>query len=154
MPSILISNSKCTGCRMCEQACSRFHEGPDEDSLSRLTIEVAPDTGAVKGRACMQAACAKCALNCPEGAIERQPVQIDVEGAPPLKGWVLKVNEDKCSNCGTCYDVCPNGVIKEHPTKGVAFKCDLCGGKPQCFIACQDPNPRAVKILPDLPADD
>ncbi len=61
-------------------------------------------------------------------------------------GYVLKVNEDKCTNCGACYDVCPYGVIREHPDRAVAYKCDLCDGTPQCVAFCQNPHVLAVEV--------
>ncbi len=65
-------------------------------------------------------------------------------GLEPAAGYVLKVNEDLCTNCGTCYDACPYDVIREHPDRAVAFKCDLCDGTPQCVAFCQNPHVLAV----------
>ena len=61
-----------------------------------------------------------------------------------MEGYVLRVDEDLCTNCGACYDVCPHGVIHEHPDRAVAFKCDLCDGTPQCVAFCQNPHVLAV----------
>ena len=62
---------------------------------------------------------------------------------------MLVVDEDKCTNCGDCYDVCPYGVIHEHPERKVAFKCDLCDGTPQCIAFCQNPYVLAVDLKID-----
>ena len=66
-----------------------------------------------------------------------------------VKGYVLVVDEDACTNCGDCYDVCPTGVIHEHPDREVAFKCDLCDGEPQCIAFCQNPHVLAVDLKVD-----
>ena len=56
------------------------------------------------------------------------------------EGHVLVVDENKCTNCGDCYDACPYGVIHEHPERKVAFKCDLCDGTPQCISSVRTPT--------------
>jgi anaerobic carbon-monoxide dehydrogenase iron sulfur subunit len=149
MPVVMINNKKCTGCRMCEQACSLFHEAVEGANLPRLAIAVDEATGVVKGMGCLQTACGQCADICPEKAIEVHSIEVAVPGvSQPMRGFVLLVNEEKCTNCGACYEECPTGMIKEHPVRHVAYKCDLCGGTPQCAVACQDPNPKAVAVRP------
>jgi anaerobic carbon-monoxide dehydrogenase iron sulfur subunit len=147
MPHVMISSKKCTGCHMCELACSAWHDGAYRPSVARLSSTVNPTTTAVKGQTCLQTACAKCEEACPEGAIERLPIVVTIPGGGgPVSGYVLKVNDDLCTNCGTCYDACPYGMIREHPDKGVAFKCDLCDGTPQCVAFCQNPHVLAVSL--------
>ena len=80
----------------------------------------------------------------PEGSFDSAAKFEDV-----VKGRVLMVDEEKCDNCGDCYDVCPYGVIHEHPERKVAFKCDLCDGTPQCIAFCQNPNVLAVDLKVD-----
>jgi len=79
-------------------------------------------------------------------AIERHPITVRAVGLEPVEGYVLKVNEDLCTGCGVCYDVCPQGVIHEHPERKVAFKCDLCDGEPQCVAFCQNPHVLAIDV--------
>ena len=146
MPHVMISSKKCTGCHMCELACSAWHEGAYRPSVARLRVEVDPTTAAVRGSTCLQTACAKCEEVCPVGAIVRAPIRVEVAGLEPVDGLVLEVDEAVCTNCGACYDVCPHGVIHEHPTRHVAFKCDLCGGTPQCVAFCQNPHVLAVDV--------
>ena len=146
MPHVMINNKKCTGCHMCELACSAWHEGAYRPSVARLHVEVNPSTIAIKGTTCLQTGCAKCEENCPEGAIERHPIVVEATGLEVTPGYVLKVNEDLCTNCGTCYEVCPRDIIFEHPDRHVAFKCDLCDGQPQCVTFCQNPNVLAVAL--------
>ena len=146
MPHVMISSKKCTGCHMCELACSAWHEGVYRPSVARLSVVVDPTTVVVKGQTCLQTACAKCEAACPKGAIERLPIEVTAAGLEPAGGYVLKVNEALCSNCGDCYAVCPYGVIREHPHRGVAYKCDLCDGTPQCVAFCQNPHVLAVSL--------
>ena len=62
---------------------------------------------------------------------------------------MLVVDEDKCTNCGECYEVCPTDVIHQHPDREVAFKCDLCDGEPQCIAFCQNKYVFAVDLKVD-----
>jgi anaerobic carbon-monoxide dehydrogenase iron sulfur subunit len=157
MPHVLISSKRCTGCHMCELVCSAYHEGAFRPSLARIYSEVNPTTAVTKGHACLQTACAKCQKACTNEAIVTKQITVKVKGDFPGKekigdtvtGFVLVVDEDKCSNCGDCYEVCPYNVIHEHPERGVAFKCDLCDGEPQCIAFCQNPHVLAVDLKVD-----
>jgi len=157
MPHVMISSKKCTGCHMCELACSAQHENGYRPSVARLFSAVNPTTGAVKGHTCLQTACSKCAEVCPKDAIVTKEITVTVKGDFPgreklgatVKGYVLVVLDELCTNCGECYDVCPTGVIHEHPERAVAYKCDLCGGEPQCIAFCQNPHVLAVDLKVD-----
>ena len=157
MPHVMMSNKKCTGCHMCELGCSAFHEAGFRPSVARLYADVNPTTAVIKGHTCLQTACAKCQEACTNGAIVTKEVTVTPSGAFPNKekigetvaGMVLVVDEEKCTNCGDCYDVCPYDVIHEHPDRTVAFKCDLCDGEPQCIAFCQNPHVYAVDLKAD-----
>ena len=157
MPHVLINSKKCTGCHMCELACSAFHEGAYRPSVARLFSEVNPTSAAVKGHTCLQTGCAKCQEACPQDAIVTKKITVKPAGefaskekiGESVTGYVLVVDEDKCTNCGECYDVCPTNVIHEHPDREVAFKCDLCDGDPQCIAFCQNQYVLAVDLKVD-----
>jgi anaerobic carbon-monoxide dehydrogenase iron sulfur subunit len=157
MPHVLINSKKCTGCHMCELACSAYHEGAYRPSVARLFSEVNPTSAVVKGHTCLQSGCAKCEEVCPQKAITRKVITVTPKGefdgkakvGASVSGYVLVVDEEKCTNCGECYDVCPTGVIHEHPEREVAFKCDLCDGDPQCISFCQNPHIFAVDLKVD-----
>jgi Fe-S-cluster-containing hydrogenase component 2 len=157
MPHVTINSKKCTGCHMCELGCSAFHEGGFQPSLARLFSEVNPTTAVIKGHTCLQTGCAKCQEACSNDAIVTRLVTVRPAGefdgkakvGDSVTGYVLVVEEDKCTNCGECYDVCPTGVIHEHPEREVAFKCDLCDGDPQCIAFCQNKYVLAVDLKVD-----
>ncbi len=157
MPHVMISSKKCTGCHMCELACSAYHEGAYRPSVSRLFSEVNPTTGATKGHTCLQLGCSKCQKACPNDAIVTKEITLPIAGdfaakektGDTVKGYVLIVDESLCTDCGECYDVCPTGVIHSHPDREVAFKCDLCDGDPQCIAFCQNPHVMALDLKVD-----
>jgi carbon-monoxide dehydrogenase iron sulfur subunit len=157
VPHVMIASKRCTGCHMCELACSAYHEEAYRPSVARLRVEVNPTTGATKGRTCLQTSCSKCQEVCPNDAIVTTEITLHVKGefgardkiGDTVTGYVLVVDESRCDNCGECYGVCPTSVIHEHPDREVAFKCDLCGGEPQCVAFCQNPHVLAVDLKVD-----
>jgi anaerobic carbon-monoxide dehydrogenase iron sulfur subunit len=157
MPHVMISSKKCTGCHMCELGCSAFHEAGFRPSVARLYADVNPTTAVIKGHTCLQTACAKCQEACPEDAIVTRQITVKPAGefgskekiGDTVTGFVLVVDESKCTNCGDCYEVCPYDVIHEHPDRKVAFKCNLCDGDPQCIAFCQNKYVLAVDLKLD-----
>jgi len=158
MPHVMISSKKCTACHMCELACAAWHEGAYRPSVARLYSACNPTTAAIKGHTCLQTGCSKCQEICPQDAIVTKEITVKVKGAfdskekiggDTVKGYVLVVDEELCTNCGECYDVCPTDVIHPHPEKDVAFKCDLCDGDPQCITFCQNQYVLAVDLKVD-----
>lgn len=157
MPHILIGSKKCSGCHMCEYVCSAYHEGAFRPSVARLRVDVDVLTSVVKPHVCLQTACAKCEAVCQENAIVRQVMSISPKGdyagrerlGGDITGYVLLVDEEKCTNCGACYEACPQGVIHPHPEQRIATKCDLCAGEPQCIAYCQNPRILAIDIKLD-----
>ncbi|UCD81871.1 MAG: 4Fe-4S binding protein, partial [Desulfobacterales bacterium] len=64
--------------------------------------------------------CGVCADNCPEDAIG-------------LDNGIYIVDQDACTGCLTCVEVCPHGVMFEQKHSEVPAKCVLCG---ECAQTC------------------
>lgn len=68
------------------------------------------------------------------------------EGLEYLKGQGVRVqplaeevfrNEDKCTNCGVCTDICPTGALyMERPSMEVRFNSDHCIVCQLCLQIC------------------
>ena len=68
MPHVMISKKKCTGCHMCELACSALARGRLPSLASRGSSRRSTRRrGAIKGHTCLQTGCAKCQEACPDG---------------------------------------------------------------------------------------
>jgi len=120
-----INAEKCTGCRICENFCSFHHERAVWPERSRITIVAQGDEGPFTPNVCRQCEDAPCAAACPVEAITLN----EITGA-----WV--VDAEECIACGACVEACPYGAIFLDEELGVALKCDLCGGEPECAAMC------------------
>ncbi len=124
---------KCSGCRLCEVACSQFHEdGKIWPAASRVRVhEFYP--GIEFPVLCYQCGNAPCVDACPEGAISVNP-----------ETSTVVFDETKClrttegSDCTECFTGCPGGAITFHPETRIPISCDLCDGDPQCVQACRE----------------
>jgi len=114
----------CTGCNRCVYICSAIHEGYFVPSKARIHINNFPSKGRSVPSICFQCQEAPCVAACGPEALERNP-----EG-------VVVVNREKCVGCGECVDACPYGMIRLDEEKGLAYKCDVCGGDPACVREC------------------
>jgi Fe-S-cluster-containing hydrogenase component 2 len=47
------------------------------------------------------------------------------------------INHKLCVGCKMCVHSCPFGVIRFDEERGLAFKCDLCEGDPECVRVCE-----------------
>ena len=114
--------SKCTGCQLCQLACSASHNGAFNPTKARLKIihEYNDDGIVIKAKRCIF--CKKCEEACPVGAISNNG------------RWMI-VDHEKCIGCGTCVETCPTGVIYLNENKK-SIICDLCGGEPKCVEWC------------------
>lgn len=122
---LLIDPEQCTGCRICELACSAYHERLFNPAKSRVHIikwdEMALDIPMV----CQQCAKPVCADVCPIGAYYRDE-----------KTGAVMINYDTCIGCRMCVYACPFGGTSIDPDGRRVVKCDLCGGNPQCVKYC------------------
>ena len=125
---LLAIPDRCTGCSRCVYACSAEKEGRFIPSQGRIHISQFSLEGYSVPHICFQCANPGCLPACPAGAIYRNEQN------------VLLVDEEKCSGCGDCVNACPYGMIQQDP-RGLAYKCDSCGGDPACVKECY---PRAI----------
>jgi Fe-S-cluster-containing hydrogenase component 2 len=49
----------------------------------------------------------------------------------------VTVDYDICIGCRSCVAVCPFGAMNYNTIDKKVFKCDLCGGEPQCVRFCE-----------------
>lgn len=115
---------KCTGCRLCELACSVTKTGEFNPGLARIRVDWG-DEGACVPVVCTQCAEEWCVRACPSEAISRNP-----------ETAVVMIDPEQCTECGECVSACPIGAIGWPSSSGVPFKCDLCGGQPACAAIC------------------
>ena len=123
--SLNISPEKCTGCLLCELACSLEHEGSFNPAKSRIKVIEFASLGRMVPYTCTQCADAWCVKACPVNAI----VINHETGAK-------EVIDALCVGCKVCTIACPFGAINYNADTGKVLKCDLCGGDPKCVEAC------------------
>lgn len=124
MPELVVDETKCTDCRICQLVCSARYTGSYRPALSRIQkgAGIIPDT--TYTRVCRQCSDAPCVEACPVDAL----VMTDA--------GIVNLDLDLCTGCEACVDECPYDAIWVNDEDEKAFKCDLCGGKPECEERC------------------
>ncbi|MBI3761287.1 MAG: FAD-dependent oxidoreductase [Chloroflexi bacterium] len=121
---IVVDPSKCTGCRMCEMACSIHHTHTARQTQVRIKVAYASDDFY------MPIAC----IHCEEAyCMEACVFEALVRDGPNA---VIRVVDENCTACMLCVDACPYGGITYSEEKDAVIKCDLCGGDPACAAYC------------------
>ena len=114
----------CTGCGMCQLACSLGKLNEVNPAKSRIYIQRLVMDGMMVPHIC---------VNCKEpprvDTCRRHAIVKDSE-----TGWVT-IDEDKCNNCRMCVGACPYSAILVTPEKEVVL-CDVCNGSPKCVEIC------------------
>ncbi len=124
---LMINHQKCTGCRLCELVCSVMHDGVSNPARSRIKVVKWESEGLYVPMSCQQCEDAPCLNVCPVKAISRDQDY----------GFVA-VDYEICIGCRSCVAVCPFGAMNYNVIDKKVFKCDLCGGKPQCVRFCEE----------------
>lgn len=114
---------KCCGCVMCEAVCTMKHWKTVNKYRSGIHVDKRSITDDV------QTVCShghQCKLECIDACKFDAMKRSD-------KGLVY-VNYDNCVGCKACENACPLKAVWVHEKK--AYKCDLCGGEPECIKYC------------------
>ncbi len=128
MKVFMVDPEKCTGCRLCELACSFARYKAFNRELSAIRVESYEDRALNVPVACLQCREAPCVRACVTGALGRD-----------LGTNAILVDADRCILCKACAAACPFGCVslirwKDAPRIGI---CDLCAGEPRCVEACR-----------------
>ena len=121
---LLVNPERCTGCRICEAACSLHREKTCSPTRSRIHVLRWEAEGLDIPMVCWQCEDAPCEAVCPVKAIHRDS-----------RTGAMLIDADLCIGCRQCMAVCPFGGITMSET-GEMVKCDLCGGDPFCVKLC------------------
>jgi carbon-monoxide dehydrogenase iron sulfur subunit len=124
---IIINADKCSGCQMCELACSLRNMKECNPERSRIRVVKRQVNGQLEfiPSTCMQCETAMCELVCPVKAISRDP-----------ETGAMLINEKKCIGCSSCSYACPFGACFVDRRLGKAIVCSQCGGDPTCVKVC------------------
>jgi len=119
---LILNEEKCTGCKICELACSATHQGVFNPSKAHLKIIVVGTKTVRKKQLKACTLCLGCVKNCPAKAIT-------------FNGKWLIVDSELCTGCGQCVQGCPEGVIYMDNNEKAAVP-DFCQGNPSCIDWC------------------
>ena len=115
----------CTGCRICELACSQNHFRAYAPRKAHVAVSIESEGLRAQPSICIQCDDAPCVRVCPVDAIDKD----DKLGA-------VLINRDKCTGCKMCVLACPIDAIYFDTESKKATKCDLCQGEPACVKYC------------------
>jgi len=132
----------CSGCRLCEIACSLHHEGRIWPEASRIRVFMLIPTVEIP-HLCTQCHDYPCVEVCPT-----EPKALSIDD----KTGAVLVNRELCISCGRCIEACPGNVPFLHPGDNKATICDLCGGDPECVKICQEGRWNALWLVKKSPS--
>ncbi len=124
---IAINHMPCTGCKTCELVCSLSHFNESNPMKSAIHVLRREKDGLVFALplVCQHCESAPCLEACPTEALFQEKNQGN-----------LSIDKEKCSACGLCAEACPIGCLTIYSESKESVSCDLCGGEPQCVMAC------------------
>lgn len=120
---LVIDPDKCTGCRICEEACSFYHYKQFNPRRSYIQVLKKESEGIFIPMTCQHCGKPLCVDACPTGALYQHDSGVFLD-------------KSKCIECKQCLNACPFGGVQVDPVTLQIVKCDLCGGDPQCAKRC------------------
>lgn len=122
---IIIDSNKCTGCGLCQMACSIHRNGQCEASLARILIYRDEKAGIFIPMTCRQCTDPPCAAACLMNVISKDYAT----------GITIR-NLEGCISCRVCQVACPFDASIFNYLQDRVENCDQCGGDPQCVKYC------------------
>lgn len=125
-PFIVCQPEKCTGCQLCEFACSARHGGYNPN-MSEIRL-VRRQPAAIMAIACRLCDEPTCMYACPRECISVSETS-----------GVMLVDKDICNGCGWCVEACEFGAVSINHGERIVSMCNLCedrGGDPRCVQIC------------------
>ena len=119
---------RCTGCRLCELACSFKKHGVFNRELSDIRVETREELALNVPIRCMQCDDPPCVHACVARALHKEE-----------KTGAVLLERDRCILCKACIAACPFGCISLIESDGALriSLCDLCSGHPECVGLCR-----------------
>jgi len=114
----------CTGCELCQIACSMVKEKAPNPARARISIKRLVIDGLMIPYICLNCKNPACIEACRRKAIVKDA----------KTGWVT-IDKEKCNNCALCVGACPFSALVVTPEKEILL-CDVCGGSPKCVEVC------------------
>jgi Fe-S-cluster-containing hydrogenase component 2 len=135
----------CTGCKLCEIACSKEKDGKIWPAASRIRVYQFPPCVEVPVACYLCGTDSECIKGCEVDALSMDPATSTIE-----------VDTDIClrtakgMDCVACAEACPGQAVTFHPETSVPLICDLCGGEPACLDVC--PSKAIMPMGPNMAA--
>lgn len=119
-----ISAKRCTGCQLCQLACSAAKNA--SFGVSRSRLQVFRHKGLKESLiVCRQCRRCQCIEACNYNAFKKDE-----------KSGGVFIDKKECQACLACMDACPFKAVRLDHEEKIPMVCDLCGGDPRCVAVC------------------
>jgi carbon-monoxide dehydrogenase iron sulfur subunit len=122
---IVINAERCTGCRLCELACSYNKVAAFKPYASRIKVNLLSKEGMSVPLICIHCTKCHCMDVCEPDAIYKNS-----------ETGAMEIDIAKCNGCKACLTACPYGAMHFDRVTEKTFVCDLCKGDPECVKYC------------------